>query len=338
MADEKFFVLDAGRPKADVTLDPDELATKTYVASAIHGMDWQESVQIAVEYVKTTAGAPSGTPASGETCLNTNEAKLYTESALSWDAGAACTDQDRFIHKDTGSDTSGDSGTYTKSDKIYYYNSATFEEFTPSEGSAVYLEDSNDEWLYNGSAWVKIGATVSHNDLAGKQGGTTAEFYHITADQEAGLDASTAITASNPPLTLSDRALLPVPVKYAYLGGIAISQTDTEAYEVNGVFQRIVMPFAGSIVRTTLQASAARSAGTLTAEPTINGTKAVANDLDLALDGTNAQKHYASVAPNTTNLKFVAGDELGVKLTTDGDWAPTTSDIEFTMFVVFDKA
>lgn len=336
MSDQKFFVLAAGRGTPSVTMDPDELATKTYVASAINGIDWQESVTHGVDYVKTTTGAPSGTPGSGEKCLNTNDAYLYTESTGSWDAGVACTDQHRYIFKDTGTDSTGDSGTYTADNKIYYYNAAAFEEFTPSEGSAAWIEDENASYVHNGTGWVKLGTTYNHNDLASKQGGTTDEFYHITANQEAGLDAATAITASNPPLTEADRGMVPVPIKFAYLGGIAVSQTNTKPYEVNGVFQGIVMPANGSIVKTSVQVSSSRTAGSLTVEPTIAGAKVTANDLDLVINGDNADYHYATVAPGTTNLTFTAGQEVGFMLTTDGDWAPTDCDVECTLFVVFD--
>ena len=311
---------------------------KQYVDGLIQGVDWQESVEHTVDYVKTDAGAPSGTATDGEKCLNTNEDKLYTYSS-GWDAGAAVSSGDRHVHKDTGDDDSGDSGTHTKSDKIYEFTGTaqTYTETAANEGMTFWAEDEDVAYVYNGSNYVKLGSTVTHANLSGLQGGAASEYYHLTSNQEAGMDAATAITASNPPLTKADRDMVPLAYKFIYQGGFPISQTDVELYEANGSLQRIVMPSNGSLVKATMQATSDRTAGTLTAEPTIDGTKVTENALDMVFDGSKANDDYAEVAPATTNLTFSAGEKIGVKLTSDGSWAPTDEDIEVTLYVVFDS-
>jgi hypothetical protein len=345
MADSKVFRLVDGRPISDLTLDAtlipssgqkealagegtpsstNKYTTKSYVESFVQGVDWQESVQHSIDYVKSTAGAPNGTAASGEKCLNTNEAKLYSYTT-SWDSGVAVSAGQRFIFKDDGSDTSGDSGAYTADDKIRQYNGTTFNEFTPTKGSATWIEDEDALYVFNASDWVIFGSTTQHNNLSNLQGGTTNEFYHLTAAQHAGL------------MVLNNRSTVPVPFKFCYKGGLPASQSDVEFYEAAGSFQRILMPSDGSIVKATLQSTSNRTAGTLTVEPTKNGTKFTGNDLDLVLDETTVNDAKSEVLPSTTGLTFAAGEKLGVKVTTDSSWAPNNSDLEITFFVVFNN-
>lgn len=330
-SDEKAALAGEGTPSA-----LNKFTTKSYVDALVNGADWQDSVDHTVDYVKTTAGAPSGTGASGEKCLNTNEAKLYTYTA-SWDAGVAVSTDERFVHKDTGVDTTGNSGTHTASNKIYDYNGSTFDETVASEGMAFWAEDDDALFIYNGSAYVAFGSVSTHNNLSGLQGGTASEYYHITANQEAGLDAATAITGSNPPLTKADRDRVPVRFDFAYYGGLAAAQTDVELYEGGmGIHQRVLLPSAGSIVKTTYQSTGARTAGTLTAEPTLDGTKVTENGLDLVIDDDPTNDAKAEVAPDTTNLTFTAGQKLGLMATTDASWANGSGDIVVSIYVVFD--
>jgi len=333
-SDEKA-ALDAA-PNSLTAANP--VADKQYVDALVSGLDWQESIQHNVQYIKTDAGAPSGTGTSGEKCLNTNEAKLYTYTS-SWDAGVAVSTGDRFINKDDGSDTTGNSGTYTADDKIREYNGSTFDETTPTEGTAAWVEDEDSLYMYNGSAWVQFGSTTVHNNTSGKQGGTTGEFYHLTQDEHDAVNGATTPSSSNVVQTALDRDKLPVPYTFTYQAptvGFPQSQTDTEIYDRDGIFQQVLLPSAGSIVKTTLQSTGARTAGALTAEPSINGTKVTANDLDLTLDGSTTNDAKAEVAPGTTNLTFSAGDKIGVMFTSDASWANATGDLVFTAYVVFD--
>lgn len=78
----------------------------------------------------------------------------------------------------------------------------------------------------------------------------------------------------------------------------------------------VPMPRAGSIVGIAVRSEGARTAGTLTVDATIGGT---VTGLQAVLNGTNTQTHYATQAKDTDT--FTAGGLIGVKVTTDGDWA-----------------
>ena len=54
-----------------------DAARKQYVDSLITGLFWKEPARFMIDYVKTNAGAPSGSAAEDEVCINTNDDKLY---------------------------------------------------------------------------------------------------------------------------------------------------------------------------------------------------------------------------------------------------------------------
>jgi len=90
------------------------------------------------------------------------------------------------------------------------------------------------------------------------------------------------------------------------------------------------LPYDGSIVAISIASNAARTGGTLTVKPTVNG---VEQTLAATLDATNTTYHYATQAKDAET--FSAGDRLGVKITTDATWAPTTADIVVTVVIEF---
>ena len=90
----------------------------------------------------------------------------------------------------------------------------------------------------------------------------------------------------------------------------------------------IVMPKPGSVVGISIASNEVRTGGTLTVDITINGA---APGLQAVLDGTNTQYHYATQDRRLD--AFVAGDRLGVKITTDAGWLPTTADIVVMVLV-----
>jgi hypothetical protein len=64
---------------------------------------------------------------------------------------------------------------------IYEYNGSTWDAQVPTEGYACWNEDTDRVYTFNGSNWVTFGSTVLHNNTSAKQGGTTNEYYHLTA-------------------------------------------------------------------------------------------------------------------------------------------------------------
>ena len=90
------------------------------------------------------------------------------------------------------------------------------------------------------------------------------------------------------------------------------------------------MSAPGNIVGISISSNDARTAGTLTVKPTINGTESTT--LSAALNATDTQ--YAYAIQEFTKDNFLAGQRLGVKITTDGSWAPTTADIVVNMTIL----
>lgn len=82
---------------------------------------------------------------------------------------------------------------------------------------------------------------------------------------------------------------------------------------------KLIMHRAGSVTAVAVKSNAARDAGTCTVEVTKNG---VGIGLTAVLDGTNTTFNATAQAKDTD--AFVAGDEIGAIITTDGAWkAPT---------------
>jgi len=116
-----------------------DAATKGYVDSLIQGLDPQESVK---DFWDASSNLPVG-PSTG----------------------------DRYICS-----VAGNGWTL---DYVYEYNGATWDEIIPNEGYSTWVEDEDILYAYNGSDWVKIGSTITHNNLASVLGST--EGYHFSS-------------------------------------------------------------------------------------------------------------------------------------------------------------
>lgn len=90
-----------------------------------------------------------------------------------------------------------------------------------------------------------------------------------------------------------------------------------------------IMPFDGEIVAISVRSSAARTAGTLTVEAMIN---AAATALTAVLDATNTQSK-ATKQPRELD-RFVSGDRVAARITTDAAWAPVTADVVVVVWVL----
>lgn len=95
-----------------------------------------------------------------------------------------------------------------------------------------------------------------------------------------------------------------------------------------GIDLPVVMDRAGSILGISVAANAARSAGSATFEVWKN---AVATGLTAVLNAATPQFTWATQAVDADT--FVAGDRLDVRVTTTGDWAPTTTEVEAVITV-----
>lgn len=129
-----------------------DAANKAYVDQVAAGLDWQDSVK------DKDLTAPPGSPATGD---------RYIVAATATGAWAG------------------------QEEKIAEWDGATWVFTTPNEGFATTVEDENVQYVYTDAhpagSWVKFGTLVNHNDLAGLQGGTASQYYHLTSTQHSDL-------------------------------------------------------------------------------------------------------------------------------------------------------
>jgi len=136
---------------------------KSYVDNLVSGLFWKEPALYMIQYVKTDAGAPSGTATDKEVCINTNDDKLYQYDSTAW-VELTLTATDIFIFGKNGTDTSGDSGTYTADMKTYTWDGAAWVDAVPANNEArlvqrdSYLIDSDTGWTYNNddTEWIQF--------------------------------------------------------------------------------------------------------------------------------------------------------------------------------------
>lgn len=112
-------------------------------------------------------------------------------------------------------------------------------------------------------------------------------------------------------------------IGYWYQDNVAANQTNV-ALNLNGNASRseLVTIRSGSVTGIVVRSNEARATGTLTVEVTING---VGTGLTAVLDATNTTAKATTQDPNLDT--YNAGDRIGVRITTDNLWTPTTADI-----------
>jgi hypothetical protein len=117
-----------------------------------------------------------------------------------------------------------------------------------------------------------------------------------------------------------------------FQANVAASQTDVQLKESSGQVEGLSMPFAGEILAICADLSAAGTAGTLSFGATVNGTE----DADTTQSITTATAAVAKVARGKAS--FVAGDKLGVEITTSGTWNGTTADLAVIVYAQLNLA
>ena len=147
-----------GRNVNDSGETTDDLWTASKIRSELNavvtGMDWQDSV------LDKDLNTPPGSPSTGD---------RYITSAPPASATGAWAGHDNEIAE---------------------WNGASWDFTAITEGSAVWVEDEDVVYVFNGTSWVKCGSTVTHNNTAGLQGGTTDEYYHMTNAEHTAFSGS----------------------------------------------------------------------------------------------------------------------------------------------------
>jgi hypothetical protein len=108
---------------------------------------------------------------------------------------------------------------------------------------------------------------------------------------------------------------------------VAASQTAVALGRGNARTE-VSMARPGSVIGVVVFSNDARTAGTLSVEPTIDGTPI---GLAAVLNGTNTITN--TVTQRRGDATFAAGQRIGVKITTDGTWAPITADIDVSVLI-----
>lgn len=109
---------------------------------------------------------------------------------------------------------------------------------------------------------------------------------------------------------------------YADNVGVGEGPTQMSRFANGTDVDEVFLPRAGSITGVWVHSDEARTAGTLTVEVYKNGAGV---GLTAVLDGTNTTFKATTQAKDTDT--FVAGDQLDLRFTTDGSWAPGSADI-----------
>jgi hypothetical protein len=122
-----------------------DLTTKGYVDGLIQGLDWQDSV------LDRDLTAP---PASG---TNVGDRYIVGTSASGIWAG----------HDNEIAEWSGVSWDFVTT--------------SGNEGTATWVEDEDRLLVWNGTSWATFGSNIEHNNLIGIQGGSSNEYYHLSA-------------------------------------------------------------------------------------------------------------------------------------------------------------
>ena len=111
-----------------------------------------------------------------------------------------------------------------------------------------------------------------------------------------------------------------------FLANVPASQTDVQLKESSGQVEGLSMPFDGEVLAICSDLSAAASAGTLTVGATVNGTEDADTTMSISTETGKVLKVKRGQAA------FVAGDKLGVEITSSGTWNGTTADLAVVVY------
>lgn len=113
----------------------------------------------------------------------------------------------------------------------------------------------------------------------------------------------------------------------------AIALTTTAVQSTTGTLNitSYVAPFAGSIIGIAATITTTATTGTVSVTPTVNGTASTVASLVLPIV-TN--KAYTGTV-EASKQPFAAGDLIGVKISTQSTYAPTTSDVQVVVYVMY---
>jgi hypothetical protein len=113
-----------------------------------------------------------------------------------------------------------------------------------------------------------------------------------------------------------------------FQANVPASQTDVQLFDGSNQVVGISVPFNGEIVAVVSDLSAAATVGTLTVNITVNGTKN-ANFVQ-----TISTQSALTLKIPRKKIRVVAGDKVGIRITTGATWNGTTSDLLVSLYVL----
>jgi len=277
--------------------DAVNLSQLNAVASTINSLEWQDSAIADIQYIKTTAGAPTITGGTaGELILNTNNNTLYTVlTATTVNAGVALTEGQRYIFKENGTGT-GTGLVPTANNNIYESISSVSTAITPTTGTFISIDDdSNNLWYWGGSSWVSKGfeATTASTGL-------TKVGLDIRLDSSA---AGNGIGFATGVLSLDLGELTSTAIDVAADSIAFLDATDS------GTKLESVSDLVGFIAGTTATSGLSATSGVmkldingLTADTTYSGT-----DKFAIYDGANKGITFANFATTLAGTTTASG-------------------------------
>ena len=87
-------------------------------------------------------------------------------------------------------DATGATGAFVgKENNIAEYNGASWDFTPPVEGEAIYVQDTDEQWTYNGTRWVNIGAAFKYTAGNGLQ--LAGQTFSVKPKANGGINADT---------------------------------------------------------------------------------------------------------------------------------------------------
>lgn len=218
--------------------------------------------------------------------------------------------------------------------KASRYFDADGTERTPTASTAQALTQSQTNYIYLTNAGVLTvntsgfpAVTTPHVRICTIAAGATSwnpatnvvDYLSENLLRPLGTEEHQIVTRSWLPLTFT-------------LADLAGSTTVEMSY--GGLTEGIVAPKAGSLLALSIRGNADRTAGTVTAKPSINGVAVTPTDLNCVIDGTDVRQDYASTTFGTSGLTFTAGQRLGVSVTSASYTPAGSTDFSATLLIV----
>jgi hypothetical protein len=189
---------------------------------------------------------------------------------------------------------------------------------TPLTGYTAFVTDVLCFQVYYSGAWARLDTTVGHGNLAGLQGGTTGQYYHLTSSQATALTGSQAAhtaymaplsTTGTPGFRVIDGTDIRTGVVASAQGGLGINAaagsgylkwaTGTPSFESGvpwGDLTGVPSTFPPSAHSSTHGVSGSDPVS-LDASQVATGTLALARG-GLGVSGSSVGANYAFIGPN----------------------------------------